>query len=111
MRKSIRIENPLSGCGFTLEESRQAVVKHGLAQWVEFGVSIRFVRDPRDHRDQSALQNVEVPPYCTSAPPMKALRLQRRLANTPVVASGILLGLGKRKGASRHTFLATQSIA
>jgi hypothetical protein len=32
------------------------------------------------------------------------------LANTPVVPAALLLGLGRRKGASRHTFLATQGI-
>ena len=111
MRKSIRIENPLSGCGFTSRNRAKRFVKHGLAQWVEFGVSIRLVRDPRDHRDQSARQNVEVPPYWYERAAHEGVATAAELANTPVVASGILLGLGKRKGASRHTFLATQGIA
>ncbi len=32
------------------------------------------------------------------------------LANLPMIAPAVLLGLGKRKGASRHTFLATQGL-
>jgi len=30
------------------------------------------------------------------------------LANLPMVAPGVLLGFGKRKGASRHTFLSSR---
>jgi hypothetical protein len=30
------------------------------------------------------------------------------LANLPMIAPGVALGIGRRKGASRHTFLATQ---
>ncbi|HLI83860.1 MAG TPA: hypothetical protein VKV17_08075 [Bryobacteraceae bacterium] len=32
------------------------------------------------------------------------------LANLPMVAPHVLLGMGKRKGASRHTFLAAQAL-
>lgn len=32
------------------------------------------------------------------------------LANLPMVTPGVLLGLGKRKGASRHTFLANRGL-
>jgi hypothetical protein len=30
------------------------------------------------------------------------------LANLPMIAPGVALGIGRRKGATRHTFLATQ---
>jgi hypothetical protein len=110
VRKSIRIDNPLSGPGFTSRNRAKRFVKHGLAQWAEFGISIRFIRDPRDHRDQSARQNVEVKPYWYERAAHTGIASPAALANTPVVASGILLGLGKRKGASRHTFLAAQGI-
>jgi hypothetical protein len=32
------------------------------------------------------------------------------LANLPMIAPGVFLGIGRRKGASRHTFLATQGL-
>lgn len=32
------------------------------------------------------------------------------LANLPMVTPGVLLGFGKRKGASRHTFLANRGL-
>lgn len=83
-------------------------MKHGLAEWVEFGASIRFVRDQRDHREQSTHQNAIVKPYWYDRAAHAGVASATALANTPVVAPGILLGLGKRKGASRHTFLATR---
>jgi murein DD-endopeptidase MepM/ murein hydrolase activator NlpD len=111
VRKNIRIENPLSGSGFTSRNRAKRFVKHGLAEWVEFGISIRFIRNPRDHRDQSARQNVAAAPYWYERAAHEGIAKAAELANTPVVAPGVLLGLGKRKGASRHTFLAAKGIA
>jgi hypothetical protein len=32
------------------------------------------------------------------------------LPNLPMIARGVALGMGRRKGATRHTFLVTQGI-
>ena len=63
MRKNIRIENPLSGSGFTSRNRAKRFVAHGLAEWIEFGVSTRFLRDPRDHRECSVRKHVEATRY------------------------------------------------
>src|SRR4051812_23247366 len=47
-KKGIKIENPLEGCGFTTKNRAKRFVSQGRAEWVEVGVSIRFVSS--DHR-------------------------------------------------------------
>jgi hypothetical protein len=110
VRKNIRIENPVSGPGFTTRNRACRYVKHGQAEWIVQGVSIRFVRDPRDHRDQSVRQNVCVTPYWYERAVNSGVAQAAALANTPVSSPAVLLGLGKRKGASRRTFLSTQGL-
>ena len=57
MRKNIRIENPVSGCGFTSKNRAKRFVAQGRAEWVQAGVSIRFVQS--DHRHASAQKSVD----------------------------------------------------
>jgi hypothetical protein len=108
--KNIRIENPLSGAGFTSKNRAKRFVARGLAVWVEFGVSIRFLRDPRDHRESSARKQVDTTRYWYERAAHTGMAQLAELANLPMVAPHVLLGMGKRKGASRHTFLAAQSV-
>jgi hypothetical protein len=110
VRKNIRIENPLCGSGFTSRNRAQRFVAHGLAEWAEFGVSIRFLRDPRDHRECSARQHVEATRYWYDRASGTGMAQIGELANTPVSGPSRLLGVGRRKGAGRHTFLATQGL-
>jgi hypothetical protein len=110
VRKNIRIENPFSGRGFTSSNRAKRFVKHGLAKWVEPGISIRFLRNPTDHRDLSVRENVDATRYWYERSAHSGVAQLTALANTPVVAPAKLLGLGKRKGASRHTFLAAQGL-
>jgi hypothetical protein len=110
VRKNIRIENPLAGTGFTSKNRARRFVARGLAQWIEFGVSIRFVRDPRDHRETSARKQVDITPYWYERAAHTGMAQLAELANLPMVAPHVLLGIGRRKGASRHTFLATQGV-
>ncbi len=111
MRKNIRIENPIAGSGFTSLNRAKRFLKRGLAEWVEPGVSIRFIRDPRDHRDQSAQQSGGLTRYWYERAAHSGIADTAELANTPVVAAAKLLNLGKRKGASRHTFVAVRGLA
>ncbi len=106
MRKNIRIENPLAGAGFTSKNRARRFVARGLAQWIEFGVSIRFLRDPRDHRETSARKQVDTTRYGYERAAQTGMAQLSELANLPVVTPHVLLGMGQRKGASRHTFLA-----
>lgn len=108
MRKNIRITNPVSGPGFTSLNRAKRFVKHGDAEWVQFGVSIRFLRNPCNRREQSVLQNARIAPYWYERASHEGIARIDALANTPVIAPAKLLGLGKRKGASRQTFLAAR---
>lgn len=110
VRKNIRIENPLSGAGFTSRNRAKRFVAHGLAEWVEFGVSIRFVRDPKDHRECAARRHVDATRYWYDRAANTGMAQVADLANLPMIAPAVFMGIGRRKGASRHTFLATQGL-
>ena len=75
------------------------------AVWVDFGVSIRFLRDPRDHRETSARRQVDTTRYWYDRAAHTGMAQLSELANLPVVTPHVLLGMGQRKGASRNTFL------
>lgn len=74
-------------------------IKHCQAEWVVPSVVIRFVRAPDDHRDRSDWYQRAV---------NEGIATISELANTPVARPSMLLRLGKRKGATRHVFLAAQ---
>ena len=106
MRKNIRIENPVSGCGFTSKNRANRFVAQGRAEWVQAGVSIRFVQS--DHRHTSAQTSVDATRWSYDRAAHTGFAGIAELANLPMIAPGVALGLGRRKGASRHTFLATE---
>ena len=109
MSKSIRIENPVSGPGFTTANRANRFIRDGQAAWAVPGVAIRFLRDPRNHRDRSVSQNASpVLPYWYERAAHAGIALESALAMTPVTSPAIALGRGKLKGASRYTFLAAQ---
>jgi len=110
VRKNIRIENPLAGAGFTSKNRARRFVGRGLAEWVEFGISIRFLRDPRDHRETSARKQADATRYWYERAAHTGMAQLPELANLPMVRPHVLLGMGQRKGASRPTFLATQGV-
>ena len=75
---------------------------------MEPGLSIRFLE--ADHRHRSVRRSVEGTALSYDLAAYHRHGSPRQLANTPVAPAALLLGLGRRKGASRHTFLATQGI-
>ena len=106
MRKNIRIENPVSGCGFTSKNRAKRFVAQGRAEWVQTGVSIRFVQS--DHRNSSAQKSVVQTRWSYDRAANTGMAQLAELANLPMIMPGVALGIGRRKGASRHTFLATE---
>jgi len=108
MRKHIRIENPVSGCGFTSKNRARRFVAQGRAEWVEPRVSIRFIQS--DHRHRAAQESADATRYWYERAAHTGMARLSELANLPMIAPGVLLGFGKRKGASRHTFLANQGL-
>jgi hypothetical protein len=108
MRKNIRIENPVSGCGFTSKNRAQRFVAQGRAAWVEPGVSIRFTQS--DHRHGSAQKSADATRYWYQRAAHTGMAQLAELANLPMIAPAVALGVGRRKGATRHTFLAAQGL-
>jgi hypothetical protein len=106
MRKDIRIENPVSDCRFTSKNRAKRFVAQGRAEWVETGVSIRFIQS--DHRHGSAQKSAEATRFWYERAANTGMARLGELANLPMIAPGVALGIGRRKGASRHTFLATE---
>jgi hypothetical protein len=106
MRKNIRIENPVSGCGFTSKNRAKRFVVQGRAEWVQVGVSIRFIQS--DHRNASAQKSVDQTRWSYDRAANTGMAQLAELANLPMIMPGVALGIGRRKGASRHTFLATE---
>ena len=106
VRKNIRIDNPISDCRFTSKNRAQRFVVQGRAEWVELGVSIRFIQ--ADHRHCSAQSSVDATRYGYERAAHVGMAQLADLANLPMIMPGKALGIGRRKGASRQTFLSTQ---
>ena len=108
MRKNIRIENPVSGCGFTSKNRAKRFVTQGRAEWAQAGISIRFVQS--DHRHNSARKAADQTRYWYERAANTGLAQLAEMANLPMISPAVALGVGRRKGATRHTFLATQGL-
>jgi hypothetical protein len=99
MRKNIRIENPVAGCGFTSKNRAKRFVAQGRAEWVQAGVSIRFVQS--DHRHSSAQKSQDQTRYWYERAANTGMAQLAEMANLPMVAPAVALGIGRRKGATR----------
>ncbi|MCX6629262.1 MAG: hypothetical protein NTW28_16720 [Candidatus Solibacter sp.] len=106
MRKNIRIENPVSDCSFTSKNRASRFVAQGRAEWVEPGVSIRFIQS--DHRHGSAQKSAEATRYWYQRASNTGMATFSEMANLPMVAPAVALGFGRRKGASKQISLMTQ---
>ena len=108
MRKHIRIENPVSGCGFTSKNRAQRFVAQERAVWVEPGVSIRFTQS--DHRHSSAQKSADATRYWYQRAAHTGMAQLAEMANLPMIAPGVALGVGRRKGATGHIFRAIRGL-
>ena len=108
MRKNIRIENPVSGSGFTSKNRASRFVAQGRAEWVQAGVSIRFVQS--DHRHNSAQKSVDQTRWSYDRAAHTGMAQIAELANLPMIRPAVFMGIGRRKGGSRRTFSATQGL-
>ena len=105
-QQDIRIVNPVAGRGFTSANRARRFVVQGRAVWVEPGVSIRFVQS--DHRHCSATASLVATRYWYERATNTGVATIEALTNLPMIAPAMALGMGRRKGASRYTFLAVQ---
>jgi len=103
MQKPVRILNPVSDCHFTTRNRANRFVKKGRARWIEVGRSIRFVESHIEHKQVVDKTRAE---YDRAA--NGGMAKTREMANLPMTSPSAALGIGRRKGATRHTFVATQ---
>jgi hypothetical protein len=108
MLKSIRIENSVSACRFTTKNRARRFVTQGRAEWLDPGVSIRFI--PSDRRHCAAQASVDTTRLGYERASHTGLAQLSELANLPMVAPSVLLAFGKRKGAGRRTFVANRGL-
>ncbi len=108
MRKDIRILNPAADHRFTPLKRALRFIKQGRAEWVEHGISIRFIEGHRKH--VLAQQSANATRYWCERAVCSGLARYAELANLPMISPAAALGLGKRKGASRYTFASTQGL-
>ena len=109
MRKDIRIVNPVTEHAFTSLKRALRFIRRGRAEWVRQGTSIRFIDGHRKH--VLAQQSVNATRYWYERAVWSGFAKYPELANLPMVAPAKALGLGKRKGASRHTFVAARGLS
>jgi hypothetical protein len=108
MQKPVRILNPVTDHRFTTKNRAARFVRDGRAEWVRMDVSIRFVSSDRRHRaTKKAVDKARVG-YDLAA--HDGMATFQQLLALPTQAPARFLGAGKRKGAARHTFLATQGL-
>ena len=108
VRNDIQIVNAVSDRAFTSCKRAMTFIAKGRAEWVHPGVSIRFVATHPNHL--AAQQSVNATRYWYERAVWSGFANYNELANLPMVAPAVALGLGKRKGASRHTFVAARGL-
>jgi hypothetical protein len=106
MQKPVRIINPVSDCQFTSRNRAARFVRKGRAEWVHVGKSIRFVSSDRQHQSAKNAADKTRTGYDRAA--SAGMAKMRAMANLPMTSPSAALGIGRRKGATRHTFLAAQ---
>lgn len=100
MRTGIRIENPASGPGFTSGNRARRFVAQGRAEWVEPGVSIRFIQS--DHRHTSARRSVEQTALAYDQAARRGMAQIVEVANLPAVQPWKLLGMSRPERGGRR---------
>jgi hypothetical protein len=104
----VRILNPASGCGYTSRKCAERYVRRGMARWVKDDSGrdcLEFVADGGMSRIIAASVTRETAYDRAAHTGMATLS---ELANLPMVAPGVALGFGRRKGASKNVFLTNQ---
>jgi len=108
MQKPVRILNPVSDCHFTTKNRARRFVSKGRAVWIEFECSIRFV--PTTHQHRSVKRDVDRTGRGYDLAAYDGRAEMQDLVHLPMMGVPRFLNFGKRKGATRHTFLAAQGM-
>jgi len=104
----VRILNPASGRGYTSRKCADRYVQRGVARWAKDNSG----RDCLEFVTGGAIAAIVARSVARETTYDRAahtgLATILELANLPMIAPSVALGFGRRKGASKHTFLTTQ---
>jgi hypothetical protein len=104
----VRILNPASGRGYTSRKCAERCVGRCVARWVKDDSG----RDCLEFISGGAVASIVAASVVRETAYDRAahtgMAQLAELANLPMIAPGVAMGFGRRKGASRHTFLATE---
>lgn len=103
-RKDVRILNPAAGRGYTSRKCAERYVRRGVARWVKHASGsdcLEFFKSGGAAAVVAASVAKEIAYDRAANTGMAQLT---ELANLPMIAPGVFMGFGRRKGASRHTF-------
>jgi hypothetical protein len=110
-RVDVRILNPVSGRGYTSRKCAHRYVQRGVARWVKDNSG----RDCLEFVAIGSIAGVIAASVASVARETAydyaahfGIARLPELANLPMIAPGVALGMGRRKGATRNTFLVTQ---
>ena len=104
----IRILNPASGRGYTSRKCAERYVRRGVAEWAKDNSG----RDCLKFLERGAIASIVGRSVARETGYDRAAHTGMarlpELASLPMIAPGVVLGFGKRKGASKHTFVMSQ---
>jgi hypothetical protein len=105
----VRILNPFAGRGYTSKKRAERYVRRGVARWVDRGgrACLQFVASgiTAEAIALSVARNIG---YDLAS--CEGISKLREMHNVPIVRPGKMMNIGKRKGATRQTFLASQGL-
>lgn len=107
-KTDVRILNPASGRGYTSRKCAARYVGRGVARWVKDARGrdcLQFLKSGAIAAVVAASVAREIAYDRAAHTGMAQLN---QLANLPVVAPGVLMGFGRRKGACKHSFVVRQ---
>lgn len=106
-KRSVRIHNPAGGFGWTSTKSAIEYIKRGRARYCADG-SIEFITST-EHVSCSIRKSVDLTLAGYDRDVSSgAISTERAMIGVPIACPGVALNFGRRKGASRSTFLVTQ---
>jgi len=106
MRKNIRIENPISGEGWTSRNRAKRFVAKGVAEWVKFGETIRFCRQG-DHQSRSVRRVIDETAMAYDRAAGNGRATLDAMANVPMRRPILAFGVGLPKRNGRRPSFAT----
>jgi len=106
----VRILNPASGRGYTSRKCAERYVQRGVARWVKDNSGRNCLEFVAGGAIAAIIAASVVRETAYDVAAHTGMAQIADLANLPMIAPAVFMGIGRRKGASRGTFLATQGL-